>query len=191
MQKQFVEIFEQHIKRDGAPALLAWLEKAGFYKDPASTKFHGAHEGGLLEHSLNVYCRLVQLVNTVLPEEKRPSEETIAIVALLHDVCKTNGFYKVEMRNKKNEQTGAWEKVPAYFIDDTLPYGHGEKSVYIISGFMKLSREEALAIRFHMGAFAPEVKGGDNSVSKAFELYPLALLLHEADMLASYLDEAR
>ena len=189
MQKQFIEIYEQNIKREGAPALLAWLEKAGFFKDPASTRFHGAYEGGLLEHSLNVYYRLVQLVNTFWPEEQRPSDETLAIVALLHDVCKTGGFYKVELRNKKNEQTGAWEKVPAYYIDDPLPYGHGEKSVYIISGFMKLSREEDMAIRFHMGAFAPEVKGGDNSVSKAFEMYPLAFLLHTADMMASYLDE--
>lgn len=191
MQKEFVEIFECNIKREGAAALLSWLEKAGFYKDPASTKFHGAYEGGLVAHSLNVYFRLLQLVNAVLPAEQRPSDETIAIVALLHDVCKTNGFYKVELRNKKNEQTGAWEKVPVYCIDDPLPWGHGEKSVYMISSFMKLSREEAMAIRFHMGAFAPEVKGGDNSVSKAFEQYPLALLLHEADMLASYLDESR
>lgn len=191
MQKRFIEIWTNKVSRDGSDAVLSYLEKSGFWTDPASTKYHGAYEGGLLEHSLNVYDRLVQLVNTVLPEQQRPSDETIAIVALLHDICKSGGYYKRAWRNQKDESTGLWVKVPYYTVDDPFPYGHGEKSVYIISSFMKLSREEAIAIRFHMGPFAPEVKGGDNSVSKAFEKYPLALLLHEADMLASYLDESR
>ena len=76
-------------------------------------------------------------------------DETIALISLLHDICKVN-FYKTDYRNAKNDQ-GVWEKVPYYTIDDTLPYGHGEKSVYIITGFMRLTREEAFAIRFHMG----------------------------------------
>lgn len=189
MKERFLEIWYQHVQREGADALLNWLCKSDFFTAPASTKFHGAYEGGLCDHSIHVFDRLVQLVESTLPEEQRPSMETLAIVALCHDLCKTS-FYVIDFRNKKNER-GQWEKVPYYAIDDQLPYGHGEKSVYIISGFMRLSREEAMAVRFHMGAWAPEVKGGDNTVSKAFENYPLALLLHEADMLASYLDEVR
>ena len=113
------------------------------------------------------------------------SEETIAIVALLHDVCKIN-FYTVDYRNKKNDE-GVWEKVPYYTINDTLPYGHGEKSVYILSGFFygddRLTREEAFAIRYHMGFSGIEDK---NVIGKALAMYPLALALNVADMEASY-----
>ena len=107
-------------------------------------------------------------------------EESLAIAALLHDVCKTN-FYKTEMRNVK--KNGVWESVPYYTIEDTLPYGHGEKSVYIVSGFMKLTRDEAFAIRYHMGFSGPE---DANQVGKALEMFPLAFALCVADMEASY-----
>ena len=107
-------------------------------------------------------------------------EESLAIAALLHDVCKTN-FYKTEMRNVK--KNGVWESVPYYTIDDNLPYGHGEKSVYIISGFMRLTRDEAFAIRYHMGFSGPE---DANQIGKALEMFPLAFSLCVADMEASY-----
>jgi hypothetical protein len=117
------------------------------------------------------------------------SEESIAIVALLHDLCKIN-FYTTELRNKKNEVTGKWEQVPFYAINDTLPYGHGEKSVYIISGYLygegRLTRDEACAIRWHMGFSGIEDK---NTIGKALEMYPLAFALHVADMEASYFIE--
>lgn len=103
-------------------------------------------------------------------------------------LCKAN-FYTVEMRNRKNEQ-GQWEKYPYYVVDDQLPYGHGEKSVYIISGFMKLTREEAMAIRWHMGFSDTDFKGGGFSVGNAFGKFPLAVLTHIADLQATYLDEA-
>ena len=109
------------------------------------------------------------------------SAESVAICALLHDLCKMN-FYKVDYRNAKNDR-GEWEKVPYYTVDDRLPYGHGEKSVYIISGYMRLSREEAFAIRYHMGFSGVEDK---NSIGKAFEMFPLAFALSVADMEASY-----
>ena len=108
-------------------------------------------------------------------------DETIALISLLHDICKVN-FYKTDYRNAKNDR-GVWEKVPYYTIDDTLPYGHGEKSVYIITGFMRLTREEAFAIRFHMGFSGTE---DINLVGRAFEKFPLAYALHAADMEASY-----
>lgn len=118
------------------------------------------------------------------------SEENIAVAALLHDLCKID-YYKISQRNQKNEVTGQWEKVDYYSIDEALPYGHGEKSVYIISGFMRLERKEAMAINWHMGGFDKRVVGGDFSLSKAFEQYPFATLVHIADIMSTYFDEGR
>lgn len=153
MKDRFIQLYQSLVKRPGADKLLAWLETTDFFEAPASTRFHLSCPGGLVEHSVHVYHRLHALyVFERQRAEDQPfielldgEEETIAICALLHDICKAN-FYKVEMRNRKNEQ-GQWEKYPFYVVDDQLPYGHGEKSVYIISGFMKLTREEAMAIR--------------------------------------------
>lgn len=184
-KKDFIEIYTGLIHREGADKLLTWLERSDFFTAPASTRFHGAYEGGLCEHSVNVFKRLCDLVDGVSGIEQ-PTVETLAIVSLLHDLCKVN-FYTIDFRNKKNEQ-GVWERVPFYTIDDQFPFGHGDKSVYIVSSFMKLSREEATAIRFHMGAWQ---EGEARLAGQAFEKYPLAVLLHEADMLATYLDEQR
>ena len=137
-----------------------------------------------MEHSVNVYHCLKDYLTRPRTKEVYGmdfSEETIALVALLHDICKLN-FYKVEYRNAKNDK-GVWEKVPYYTIDDTLPYGHGEKSVYIISSYMRLTREEAFAIRYHMGFSGIEDK---NSIGRAFEMFPLAFALSVADMEATY-----
>lgn len=184
LKEEFLSIYNENIKRDGADNFLNYLLKTDFFTAPASTRFHGSHEGGLLEHSLNVYHCLKDYLErdrTKKLYRMNYSEETIALCALLHDVCKVN-FYKTDYRNAKNER-GEWEKVPYYTIDDTLPYGHGEKSVYIISGFMRLTREEAFAIRYHMGFSGVEDK---NSIGKAFEMFPLAFALSVADMEASY-----
>jgi len=177
MKEKFIKIYNNCIKREGSDKLLEWLLKSDFFTAPASTRFHGAKEGGLLEHSINVYNRF-----------ECDNEETRAICALLHDLCKVN-FYAVSQRNVKNEETNKWEKQPYYTVDDKLPYGHGEKSVYIIGGFMKLTREEAMAIRWHMGGFDDSVRGGSYAMSGAFEQFPLALKLHIADLEATYLDE--
>ena len=183
-KEKFLDIYDKYITRDGADKLLEYIEsKTDFFTAPASTRFHGSYEGGLLEHSLNVYECLCDFVDRPRFKEKYGftfSEESLAIVALLHDLCKTN-FYKTEMRNVK--KNGVWESVPYYTIEDTLPYGHGEKSVYIISGFMKLTRDEAFAIRYHMGFSGPE---DANQIGRALEMFPLAFSLCVADMEASY-----
>ena len=184
MKDKFLEIYAQYITREGADNLLDWLLASDFFTAPASTKYHLSCEGGLCEHSVNAYERLHKLVEW---EGMSFSPETIAICGLLHDICKTN-FYKIEMRNAKNEY-GEWVKVPYYTVDDQLPYGHGEKSVYIISGFMRLSREEAMAIRWHMGGFDDAAKSAFSPLPTAFKHFPLALLLHIADMQSVYLDE--
>ena len=191
MKEKFLEIYRENITRPGAEEFLKWLESTDFFTAPASTRFHLSRPGGLVEHSIHVYERLLKLCDTENGEKflsaKLPDDETIAICGLLHDICKAN-FYQVEMRNRKNEQ-GQWEKYPFYVVNDQLPYGHGEKSVYIISSFMKLSREEAMAIRWHMGFSDNEFKAGGYSVGNAFEKFPLALLTHIADIQATYLDE--
>ncbi len=186
----FLDIYRKNITRDGADKLLDFLEhKSDFFTAPASTRYHNAFEGGLLKHSLNVYECLVQYLARERVKETyklNVSDETAAVVALLHDVCKVN-FYTVSYRNAKDEKTGQWEKVPYYTINDTLPYGHGEKSVYMVSGFMRLTREEAMAIRWHMGFSGIEDK---NTIGKALEKYPLAFALSVADMEASYFLES-
>lgn len=192
MKDKFIEIYKTNIIRDGSDKLLEWLEKSDFFTAPASTRFHGAVEGGLVKHSVNVYNRLEKiLIETELQKTGNMGDsvlETAAICGLLHDVCKVN-FYKTEMRNVK--VNGNWEQQPYYTVEDQLPYGHGEKAVYIISGFMRLTRDEAMAINWHMGGFDERVKGGSYSLGEAFRKYPIALNLHIADMQAIYFDEVK
>ena len=183
---EFIEIYNNKIKRPGSDKLLAYMlsENSDFFTAPSSTRYHGSYEGGLVEHSLNVYHCLesyLERQRVIDIYKMKYTDESIAIVSLLHDLCKMN-FYTVDYRNAKNEQ-GVWEKVPYYTINDQLPYGHGEKSVYIISGFMRLTREEAFAIRYHMGFSGNEDR---NSIGKAFEMFPLAFALSVADMEATY-----
>ena len=163
--------------------LLNWLETTDFFTAPASTRFHGACECGLVMHSINVYNAMMQHFFT-----EGESAESYAICGLLHDLCKAN-FYKVGTRNVKNDVTGQWEKVPFYQVADQLPYGHGEKSVYLIEHFMRLKTAEAIAIRWHMGGFDDAVRGGSFAVSDAYNTYPLAVKLHIADLTATYLME--
>ncbi len=187
-KEEFIQTYQSCIQREGAGALLDYLEnKSDFFTAPASARYHSAYEGGLCEHSLNVYdCLKDYLERTRVAElyGQRYSEETIALVALLHDVCKV-GCYKPGTRNVKGED-GRWQQVPTYFYEDPLPYGHGEKSVYIINGFLRLSREEAMAIRWHMGFSGDEDK---RLIGRALAQYPLAFALSTADMEASYFME--
>ena len=184
-KEEFIEIFREHITREGADALLNYLEnKSDFFTAPASARYHGSYAGGLCEHSLNVYHCLVDYLQRSRVQELyglEYSDETIAIVALLHDVCKV-GCYKSGTRNVKDEN-GRWQSVPTYTFDDPLPYGHGEKSVYIVDGFIRLSREEAMAIRWHMGFSGPE---DNRTVGQAMQKYPLAFALATADSEATY-----
>lgn len=190
-KERFIKIYNENIKREGSEKLLEYLcsPSCDFFDAPASTRFHGSYPGGLLEHSLNVY----DCLSDYLERERTRSlygmnysPESIAIVSLLHDICKAN-CYKKTFRNVKDDN-GVWQKVPSYLFEDPLPYGHGEKSVYIISGYMKLTREEAFAIRYHMGFSAD-----DNAlnVGKAFEMFPLAFALSVSDMEATYFIESK
>jgi len=188
-KQEFIDLYKKYITREGADDLLDFLlsSKSDFFDAPCSTRFHLSKEGGLVEHSLNVYqCLKAYLERDRVKNDYgiNYSDETIAIVSLLHDLCKIN-VYKKSYRNVKDEN-GKWVQVPSYEFHDELPYGHGEKSVYIISGFMKLSRDEAFAIRYHMGFSDTE---NVRNVGEAFSRFPLAFALSTADMEATYFIE--
>ena len=184
-KEEFIQIYRDSIRREGADALLDYLEhKSDFFTAPASARYHGAWPGGLCEHSVNVYRCLAAYLERERVKELyglEYSAESIALVALLHDVCKT-GCYKAGTRNVKGPD-GRWQAVPTFYYEDSLPYGHGEKSVYILSGFLRLTREEAMAIRWHMGFSGDEDK---RLVGQALQQNPLAFALSVADMEATY-----
>lgn len=188
MKERFEELL-MSVNRDGMDNLIEFIRKSDFYTAPASTRFHGAKDGGLLEHSLNVYtCMQSKAHNPIWDEYLKDIDNgSLIIMCLLHDLCKTY-YYTIEMRNKKNEQ-GQWVQVPFYSTDDKIPYGHGEKSVMMIEEYIKLKPIERYAIRWHMGAYEPKELWG--TLSDAMNKYPLVLAIHEADMEASYLMEAK
>ncbi len=181
MKDKFIELLKS-TNREGMEELIKFIEeKTDFFIAPASTRFHGSHEGGLLEHSMKVYEILDYKIKNNVIDLYAP-EDTIIIVSLLHDICKAN-FYKVDYRNAKNAR-GEWEKVPYYTVEDTIPYGHGEKSVMMLTEYIKLTPEEKYCIRWHMGFSEP--KESYTTLGLAYKKYPLALLVNEADLEASY-----
>lgn len=172
------------IKRDGIKDLMEWLESTDFFTAPASTRFHGAYEGGLARHSLNVYSQLERLVNWYGYSEEY-SKETLAIVALFHDVCKV-GCYKTEMRWRKDDRN-QWEQYATYrFQEDFAFGGHGSKSVFLVQNFTKLTPDEAVAINCHMGQWDATTYSNPTA---AYEKCPLAWLLHVADEAADFIDK--
>lgn len=193
---EFLKIWTERVRRDYADALLAWLEReTDFFTAPASTKHHGAHPGGLLEHSLHVYHRLRRIAvietygTTLAPDLEDSEEETVAVLGLLHDVCKVN-CYHAETKRRKNPETGRWEDYQGFVFRDPLPLGHGEKSLYLIQRHMDLLPEEALAIRWHMGAYDTSPTGA-RSMDAAMAASPWVWRLQEADMCAAWIDERR
>lgn len=188
----FIRLYTQYIKRPGATELLEWLETTDFFTAPASTRFHGNYEGGLCEHSVNVWEELVRLLKAY--PEIRTTSETAAIITLLHDLCKI-GCYKAELKSRKTGRTKRdgkpeWEDYIGYSFGEDFCYGgHGSKSVYLAQRFLTLTDEEAVAINCHMG-FADR-SPGDYSLGSAYERYPLAWLLNVADSSATYLRESK
>lgn len=180
MKKQYIDLLLA-TKRKGIDNLIEWLETTDFFIAPASTKYHLSKEGGLLEHSLNVYD---ELLKEVVVNGLNLDNSSLVIVSLLHDLCKAN-YYSVSERNVKNGNK--WIKEPYYMVNDQFPIGHGEKSVIIIQKYIELTNEEIVAIRWHMGGYEP--KENYAYLNKAFLKYPLALMLHLADLKSTYLNE--
>lgn len=189
-KERFISICREKIKIPGINDLLAYLETTDFYTAPASTRFHGSYEGGLLQHSLNVYDTLCHLAKTLGYNLGGADESALAIVALFHDLCKAD-FYKKSTRNIKSED-GRWIEKAVYEINEKYPLGeHADKSIIILQQYIALTEEEIMAIRAHMGGWDISVKGGSQMIGKIFEKSPLALFLHISDMLATYIQEDR
>lgn len=184
-KEDFINLYTKYIKRPGAKELLDWLETTDFYHAPASTRFHGNYEGGLCEHSVNVWEELVRLLKAY--PEMKVTAESAAVVTLLHDLCKI-GCYKVELRNQK--VNGVWVQRPTYVFKEDYPFGgHGSKSVYLIQRYMALSEAEASAVNSHMGAW--DRIPTDYSIGGVYEENHLAWLLHVADESATYVRESK
>lgn len=182
-KEQFEHVAKTLIKREGIEDLLKWLADSDFYTAPASTRYHGAYEGGLVAHSLAVFDQIKRLDDWY---DLKTDPESLAIVSLFHDICKV-GTYKVVMRNSKNEKTGVWEKVPYYTKQEDFAFGgHGSKSMYLVMHFMRLTPEEAVAINCHMGQWDATTY---SDPSAAYEQNPLAWILHVADEAATYIDK--
>lgn len=191
----FLAVYRNTIGRNGKAALEYWLDnETDFFTAPASTNKHLAQQGGLVIHSLNVYKRLLEITardvfgrtdGALLAEDV---VETVAVLGLLHDVCKV-GVYHQETKRRKNPDTGKWEDYLGYTFRDPFPLGHGEKSLFLITRHMALTEEEALAIRWHMGAYDDAVKGGSRSMTEAMNLTPWVWRMQEADMCAAWIDE--
>ena len=187
VKDEFIKIYREYIKREGADELIEYLKSTDFFTAPASSRYHNSFEGGLCDHSINVYYRLKKLIDNEDLLYNKYSDETIAIIGLLHDLCKIN-FYVKDYR--KVNEGGVWITKPYYKIDEVYPYGHGEKSVYIINKYMKLTDTEALAINWHMGPYDQRVKGqSPQTLEAALQSDDIVFLTYIADSMATYLDE--
>ena len=194
-KQYFCEIYKQSImNREGDVALYEWILNSTFFEDPASTIYHENYKGGLCEHTLKVYAAITYMKYPFMHKE-------LATVSLLHDICKV-GVYKERFRNVKSYEKSdlskaqkwqiksdeqgefVWVSRKEYYFDDDFPLGHGEKSLFIASRFLNLTDSEAMAIRYHMGAWE---EGDKRPLSKSFEICPLAVVLHMADTFATYL----
>lgn len=199
---EFEELAKKYIKREGVEKVLAWLDSTDFYTAPASTKYHLCVEGGLCQHSLNVFHRMVDLCCNYFGKEATDdvvfnganteeagafNMENIAIVALFHDICKANCY----VRDFKNVKVnGKWEQQEYWKWDEQFIYGHGSKSVYMLQQFMRLYIDEAQAIRFHMGGREdPLSENYERNYAPVYEKSKFAVMLYLADNVAAWLDE--
>ena len=183
LKEEFVALLKS-TKRAGIPELIEWLEaETDFYKAPASTQFHGVFDGGLLVHSISVYKYLKNFTKSMDLDDG-----SIVIIGLLHDLCKVNFFAK-QLRNVKIPGEKRWEEEESYVVDDKLPMGHGEKSVFLVMRFVALTDEEALAIRWHMGGYDDAARSfiSGKAQSNAYRSYPVAAALNIADMYVTYI----
>ena len=194
MKQTFISLARQYIHREGLQQILEYLETTDFYTAPSSTKFHLNVEGGLCQHSINVFQTALSVYHTIVepaikagtsPFTKEISDESIAIAALFHDLCKINVYHLTEKWRK--DANNKWESYQGYEFKDYLPMGHGEKSVFMLRNYFKLTPDEILAVRWHMGMYDI----GENGTSQRYALFdaveksPLVTVLQTADMLAS------
>ena len=192
-KERFIELLRS-TKREGIEKLIDFLEKTDFFTAPASTRFHSSYEGGLLQHSLNVYDCLAGLGTTTGDVQEFQTagmrldsipQESIIIVALLHDLCKVN-FYATEMRWRK-DANNKWEQYKTYEFNEDEPLGHGEKSIFILQRLgLQMTEQEVYMIRWHMGGFDESKMPLQSAMKKCPEI----ALIHAADLIATHIIES-
>lgn len=174
-KKEFTSLYNRAFAgRAGADHFYRFLEEIGFFEAPASTKYHLCCPGGLCRHTVNVARNTAKLCAT-MPDFKNIKATDAVAAALLHDVCKADKYLPNE-----------GGKDPYSYNDNRL-LGHGEESVIMAQQYMRLTETEIAAIRWHMGAYMDQDK--INTMSKAYDKYPEAMMLHFADMMATHIDE--
>lgn len=192
-KERFINLLLDNVKRDGVNSLIDKLNNSDFFIAPASTQYHSAYKGGLCQHSLNVYDRLLNLVTIEYGEDFNKKAditlESITIIALLHDFSKMN-FYETSERNVKEGNN--WIKVPYIKVrDDAFVFGsHSVNAMYQLGYFISLTHMENCCILHHMGGkdYSDNISN-DNQTTKMFNKYPLVTLTHIADLQATFLDE--
>ena len=173
--KQFTEndrivMFDKVFRKMVSNDTRKWLIENGFFRQAASTRFHGAYAGGLFDHSLSVMKNLIMLTDKLELEWKRI--ESPFIVGMFHDLC------KIDQYEIKDNGVIKWRKSDLS--------GHGDKSVVMLSKLMFLTDEEMKCIRYHMGAFTDQEEWKD--YTEAIHQYPNVLFVHTADMMASHIE---
>ena len=192
MKEEFVSLLRS-TEREGIDRVISKLESMGFFTAPASSKNHLCVEGGLLEHSMNVYkmAKMIREQLLAVQPELKIKEESVIIASLLHDVCKAD-IYKKGLKWRKDDQ-GRWEQYEAYEIDyNNFPMGHGEKSVMmLLMCGLRMEQDELLAIRWHMGAWNLAFQNFEDKscISAAADKCPLVTLIQAADNLAAHVLE--
>jgi hypothetical protein len=189
--ERFKQIVADTISRDGIDNLMEWVEhETDFFTAPASTRYPGSYEGGLLEHSLNVYDRLVREMQHTVGAgwEDIYSPEAVAIVALFRDLCQIDRYIITEKWRK--DEDGQWESYEAYdYNREKSEMGHGSQSVFYLQKFIQLTEAEAQAIYWNMGAYDISPYATLAACSETFKWNPLSFLVHRADMAATYVVE--
>ena len=194
-KEQFIELLRS-TESQGIEKVIQYLEESGFFSAPASTAFHLNYEGGLMEHSMNVYKMAIAMREPIVamkPEmREKLQEKSIIIAALLHDVCKAKIYQKTKKWNMNSQ--GKWEQKEGYTTDySQMPFGHGEKSVIILLDLgLKMTVDEMVAIRWHMGAWDLSFQSYEakSNINESGNRYPLLSLIQAADNMATHILEA-
>lgn len=179
-----IELFDGLMKDKISNEFYDWLIKNGFFTQAASTKYHGAYEGGLFDHSYEVTQVLLDMTQRLNLQWKRP--ESPYIVGMFHDLCKIDNYQTIidepgEIMMGTDNVKG--REIHFEYNPNCILTGHADKSIMLLSQFINLTEEELLCIRFHMGAY----EGQDqwDNYDKAIRKYETVLFTHTADMYTS------
>ena len=184
MRENYIKLLKS-TKREGIDRLINHLETTDFFTAPASTKYHGNYEGGLMNHSISVYNVFLKKVYDL---GLKLAPRSIIIISLLHDICKVNFYIKSLIWHKL---LGKWESYPGYKVENQFPIGHGEKSIIILQDYIKLTNTELMCIRWHMGIFDLS-ESQKRDFYNACKLYPEIVAFHTSDYESStYLETTK